>query len=143
MQKRLKTLTEASSARRRLLWPLEEKKILGILGRLGEQKQTFILTLAGDHAFSDEANAKQGKETIDKLNEMKIREERNKILHWLRGADPSTNYNTARQKHEKGTGGWLLKSEQFRTWKDADCHIMWLYGIPGAGKTILRFVSPP
>ena len=142
LQKRLDILTEASSARRKLLWPLEEKKILEILGRLGGQKQIFILALAGDHAFSDEANAKQGKEAIDKLNEMKIREERNKILNWLAGADPSTNYNTARKKHEKGTGDWLLQSEQFQTWKDADSHIMWLYGIPGAGKTILRFVSP-
>jgi ankyrin repeat domain-containing protein 50 len=142
LQKRLKILTEASSARRKLLWPLEEKKILEILRQLGEQKQTFILALAGDHAFSDEANAKQGKEAIDKLNEMKIKDERNKILNWLRGADPSTNYNTARKKHEKGTGDWLLQSEQFQTWKDANSHIMWLYGIPGAGKTILRFVSP-
>ena len=71
LHKKLRALTEASSARRKLLWPLEEVKILEILRRLGEQKQTFILALAGDHALADAANAKQGKEAVEKLDDMK------------------------------------------------------------------------
>ncbi|KAF2793620.1 hypothetical protein K505DRAFT_195201, partial [Melanomma pulvis-pyrius CBS 109.77] len=66
--------------------------------------------------------------------------ERSKILNWLSGTDPSTNFNTARKKHEKDTGKWLLHSEQFQSWKKTDGQIMWLYGIPGAGKTIIRFI---
>lgn len=141
LQKKLKNLTEASSARRRLMWPLEEGNILEILRRLGEQKQTFILALMGDHALSDDVNTRHGREAIDKLNDMNTREERSKILNWLSGTDPSTNFNTARKKHEKDTGKWLLHSEKFQSWKKTNGHIMWLYGIPGAGKTILRFIS--
>lgn len=141
LQKRLEKLTNASSAKRKLLWPLEEVKILESLRRLGEQKQTFILALVGDHAMFSKADAKQGKEMAENLKSMQLKEERSKVLNWLGGADPSTNYNTARKRHEKGTGDWLLQSEQFQSWKDANGHIMWLVGIPGAGKTILRYLT--
>ena len=137
MQKRLLALTQASSARRKLLWPLEEGKILDILRRLGEQKQTILLALAGDHAASDVSNAKQTKEVVDSFKNMQIKGDQAKVLRWLAGADPSTNYNTARKKHEKNTGSWLLQSPEFKSWKESDGSIMWLFGIPGAGKTIL------
>jgi ankyrin repeat domain-containing protein 50 len=140
LQKRLKSLTEASNARRRLLWPLEEGKIRDILGQLSEQKQTFILALVTEEAENGDSDAQQSRQMAVRMDDMRDREERSKILSWLRGSDPSTNYNAARKKHEKGTGDWLLRSEQFQTWQDGDGGVMWLHGIPGAGKTILRNV---
>jgi Cdc6-like AAA superfamily ATPase len=73
------------------------------------------------------------------IDDLKIREERKLIAEWLRGADPSTNHNAARKKHEPGTGDWLLNLKDFETWKDGEGRgeILWLYGIPGAGKTVL------
>jgi Cdc6-like AAA superfamily ATPase len=68
---------------------------------------------------------------------MKISEERERIVQWLRGVDPSINHNAARRKHEPGTGNWLLNLEGFKQWRDGDSGILWLYGIPGAGKTVL------
>ena len=141
LQKRLKPLTEASNARRRLMWPLEQSKIAEILNKLGEQKQIFLFALVGDHAFSDDANAAEVNKVRIMLEDMKVTKQRNKVISWLRGADPSTNYNAARKKHESGTGDWLLHSEHFQSWEVGGGQFMWLYGIPGAGKTILRFVS--
>ncbi|KAF2677634.1 hypothetical protein K458DRAFT_377920 [Lentithecium fluviatile CBS 122367] len=137
LQTRLTTLTNASSARRKLLWPLEEGKVIEILGKLGEQKQTFILALTGELVFASGAASRQGREVLETLKDIKAKEERSSILRWLGGPDPSTNFDTARRKHEKGAGEWLLQSEEFQSWKTSNGHLMWVSGIPGAGKTIL------
>jgi hypothetical protein len=142
LQKRLDALTNASSARRKLLWPLEEGKIVDILRRLGEHRQALILALVGDLAISSKRDALQGSETAERLKSMQSEEERVRILNWLSGADPSTNYNAARKTHGENTGIWLLQSKKFESWRESNGHIMWLAGIPGAGKTILTYVWP-
>ncbi|KAH6912117.1 hypothetical protein BKA70DRAFT_1266618, partial [Coprinopsis sp. MPI-PUGE-AT-0042] len=46
-------------------------------------------------------------------------------------------------KATPGTGVWLLKSEKLRVWLEpnGDLKIMWGFGIPGAGKTIIAYVT--
>ncbi|MCJ1345324.1 hypothetical protein MMC31_003531, partial [Peltigera leucophlebia] len=44
-----------------------------------------------------------------------------------------------RKKHHQGTGGWLINEADFEEWKKTPGSLLWLYGIPGCGKTILRF----
>src|SRR2546423_9103116 len=61
---------------------------------------------------------------------------REKIERWLSPPDPSTNYNRALQQRQKGTGLWFLQSDAFAKWK-TQRNSLWLYGIPGCGKTIL------
>jgi Cdc6-like AAA superfamily ATPase len=56
---------------------------------------------------------------------------------WLSPPDPSTNYNKALQQRQKGTGLWLLQSSLFQKWHRQQHSFLWLYGIPGCGKTIL------
>lgn len=60
-----------------------------------------------------------------------------KITKWLAAPDPSTNLNKARELHQRGTGHWLLDSDTYRSWKKDNASFLWLYGIPGCGKTIL------
>lgn len=60
-----------------------------------------------------------------------------KIVQWLLAPDPSTNLNKARELHQPGTGQWLLDSDKYRSWKTEQGSFLWLYGIPGCGKTIL------
>ena len=60
-----------------------------------------------------------------------------KIVQWLSAPDPSTNLNKARELHQPGTGQWLLDSDKYRSWKTQPGSFLWLYGIPGCGKTIL------
>jgi Cdc6-like AAA superfamily ATPase len=82
---------------------------------------------------TSEAISKIGRQ----IEDMKIREERERIVQWLMGADPSTNHNSARKKHQSGTGDWLLNLKEFKQWRDGEGGILWLSGIPGAGKTVL------
>jgi hypothetical protein len=60
-----------------------------------------------------------------------------KISSWLLAPDPSTNYYKAHKQRQTGTGLWLLGSATFERWKENVASRLWLYGIPGCGKTIL------
>jgi hypothetical protein len=60
-----------------------------------------------------------------------------KICSWLSAPDPSTNYHKAHKQRQAETGLWLLESAKFIEWKQSAESRLWLYGIPGCGKTIL------
>ena len=60
-----------------------------------------------------------------------------KICSWLSAPDPSTNYHKAHKQRQAETGLWLLESAKFAKWKESVASRLWLYGIPGCGKTIL------
>ncbi|RAQ98684.1 vegetative incompatibility protein HET-E-1 [Stemphylium lycopersici] len=60
-----------------------------------------------------------------------------KIFSWLSAPDPSTNYHKAHKQRQAKTGLWLLESTKFTDWKKRAASRLWLYGIPGCGKTIL------
>jgi hypothetical protein len=61
----------------------------------------------------------------------------NKVCERLSAPDPTTNHQKARKQRQDDTGLWLLESDKFRIWKGGAASILWLYGIPGCGKTIL------
>ena len=60
-----------------------------------------------------------------------------KIRNWLSAPDPSINYQKAHNQRQPGTGLWLQQHESFKNWKEDAASRLWLYGIPGCGKTIL------
>ncbi|RYN70166.1 hypothetical protein AA0117_g10718 [Alternaria alternata] len=64
-------------------------------------------------------------------------EKLSKIRSWLSAPDPSTNYHKAHKQRQAKTGHWLLESAKFTDWKKRAASRLWLYGIPGCGKTIL------
>ena len=51
--------------------------------------------------------------------------------------DPSVKYMEALEDRNDKTGKWLLEYEAFSRWKRNSTSILWLFGIPGCGKTIL------
>ncbi|ORY14383.1 hypothetical protein BCR34DRAFT_560322 [Clohesyomyces aquaticus] len=60
-----------------------------------------------------------------------------KIRQWISAPDPSTNYQKALKLRQADTGLWFLESDAYNKWKTAATSPLWLYGIPGCGKTIL------
>jgi Cdc6-like AAA superfamily ATPase len=50
---------------------------------------------------------------------------------------PSINDNKARDQWYQGTGHWFLEGEAFDRFKKGSVPFLWLYGIPGCGKTIM------
>ncbi|EGU86437.1 hypothetical protein FOXB_03045 [Fusarium oxysporum f. sp. conglutinans Fo5176] len=59
------------------------------------------------------------------------------IKDWLSPPDSSTNANHARKLRHEGTGEWFLNSAAFREWETGSRRHLWLYGLPGCGKTVL------
>ena len=60
-----------------------------------------------------------------------------KILDWLDAPDPSINYDKALDSKLECTGLWFLDGEAFANWKTDKASRIWLYGIPGCGKSVL------
>lgn len=59
-----------------------------------------------------------------------------RIIEWLDGPDPSTNYNRALKTRTPKTGSWFIESKAYADWKNTPS-LLWLHGIPGCGKTVL------
>ena len=61
------------------------------------------------------------------------------LMLWLHPTDSSISFNSARSKHQPGTGLWLFEHPSFQRFQagEATRNFLWLYGIPGCGKTIL------
>ena len=59
------------------------------------------------------------------------------ILNWLDAPDPSTNHDKALESQLERTGLWFLNGEAFTKWKTGKASRIWLYGIPGCGKSVL------
>lgn len=62
------------------------------------------------------------------------------ILDWLTPIDYATQQSDFISRRQRGTGKWLLDSEEFQTWLETDKETLFCPGIPGAGKTILTSI---
>jgi hypothetical protein len=71
------------------------------------------------------------------LSEWRRDDQHQKIMSWLDAPDQKANHDAARQKHESGTGKWLLQSEKYKAWKASSAAHLWLHGKAGCGKSVL------
>jgi len=66
-----------------------------------------------------------------------IGSERKIILDTFGSFDPSGHQKIAIKLRQPGTGVWFTEGSPFRRWIETPNAKLWLYGIPGAGKTVL------
>jgi hypothetical protein len=71
------------------------------------------------------------------LSEWRRDDQYHKIMSWVNAPDQRTNHDAARQKHEPGTGQWLLDSATYKTWRSSSNDHLWLHGKAGSGKSVL------
>ena len=60
-----------------------------------------------------------------------------KIRQWLSPPDPSLNHYNALKLRQADTGLWFLNGDEYAKWSSNGPATIWLYGIPGCGKSIL------
>ena len=59
---------------------------------------------------------------------MFIGDERHKrSQQWLSPADPSANYNIARETHQDGTATWFIQGSTFHGW-EVRGSLLWIHG---------------
>ena len=60
-----------------------------------------------------------------------------RVMAWLDAPDPVASHNTARHKHEAGTGSWILRCDSYLHWLQNPGSHLWLNGKAGSEKTVL------
>ncbi|KAF3925411.1 Ankyrin-1 [Arthrobotrys entomopaga] len=90
---------------------------------------------------SIEKNVNQIRRTVedtnDKIHQIGGRIKKDDISRWLSPPDPSINHTKALQQRHENSGAWLLERDEFLRWRTQQNSFLWLYGIPGCGKTIM------
>ncbi|KAK7420387.1 hypothetical protein QQX98_002810 [Neonectria punicea] len=76
-------------------------------------------------------------ETCRKISEFGQRDQRDKLLKWLK---PSEETSKPAPAPTPGTGRWFLDSKQYRNWRDEGQSTLWCYGAPGSGKSVLASI---
>ncbi|USP80476.1 hypothetical protein yc1106_07750 [Curvularia clavata] len=112
-------------------WLSKSKKAIGSL--LREDKVENITKILRSHLKMLIFYRIAISSTLEPLKDAKLI----KIREWLAPPDPSTNYQKALKQRQDDTGLWFLESDQYAEWKKSMVSFLWLYGIPGCGKTIL------
>jgi len=74
-------------------------------------------------------------------NSFTVADDRLEILTWLSPLEPSIRHQDVRAHRLDNVGGWLLQTEEFRTWGDCaredeiEKATIFCCGNPGVGKT--------
>ncbi|EON65807.1 hypothetical protein W97_05046 [Coniosporium apollinis CBS 100218] len=111
-----------------------------------------------EHMYTHEALSELGKQMkqlrqlLDDINKPIVRidpriaalwdrsnaDEHSQILLWTSDIPYEGNHKTAKEGRAKDTGQWLLTHAKYSRWRNSSASmILWLHGIPGAGKTKL------
>ena len=124
-------------------WPIEKEETLRILNTIERQKSLFTLARQNDHIALSTAIGVDIKSVSKRVDEIALgittlqTSERYNIRQWLSAPDPSSNYNKALKSRLADTGIWILRNNTYIDWLSKPGSHLWLYGIPGCGKTIL------
>lgn len=59
------------------------------------------------------------------------------VLSRLTSVNPALKLQEFRRERQRGTGTWLFDLPEMHEWLETSRSALWIYGIPGAGKTIL------
>jgi hypothetical protein len=63
-----------------------------------------------------------------------------KILDWITQVDYGKKQSDHFNRHNPGTGQWLLESDEYQNWISSKASTLFCPGMPGAGKTILTSI---
>ena len=58
-------------------------------------------------------------------------------MAWLSPVDPISKHRAFKRERQAGTGTWLFDLPEMINWLENPHDALWIYGIPGAGKTTL------
>ncbi|KAL8942694.1 MAG: hypothetical protein Q9211_001292 [Gyalolechia sp. 1 TL-2023] len=130
-----------------LLWPLSKSKTLQLIQTLERLKSTCTIALAesemiGIHRVLVEAEICNSylariHDKQEKILEIQLNLEEEKVLAWLSPVNAAVKHQAFKRERQPGTGMWLFDLPDMVNWLDDPNDALWIYGIPGAGKTML------
>ncbi|KAF2100719.1 ankyrin [Rhizodiscina lignyota] len=131
-----------------LKWPFTLPDTKELIEKIGRHKATFNLAISSEGLSAVLRNQNEvANEIRDLRQEIKTRHEvearielnahRKQILSFFEKVDAKEYFDTNRRIRHEGTGVWFTKGDTMRDWLASRDSNLWLYGIPGAGKTVL------
>lgn len=137
--------------KRKLRWPFKSSEVKSLISDIERHKNTLGLALEADNiagllqVLSGQkdlhSSVKEIENQLYRRREIETRvmlnEARENILRTFGTIDPRRSHDMSRKLRHPGTGIWLTESPKFLHWLQSENGCLWLYGIPGAGKTVL------
>jgi hypothetical protein len=138
-------------AGRTFKWPLSSSQTDEILLAMDRHKSTFNLAMSVDTLDLLLAASAEQAATFTKVDQLErglqhlvraeVTKEARRMLQIL-GADSADGYHrTNLHLHHPGTCLWFLDGSAFIDWCTASNSKLWIYGIPGAGKSVLSALA--
>jgi ankyrin repeat protein len=128
-------------------WPFSVSETKELNLKLEAHKSALSLSLATDNLCAilrlSEAQevVRSDLQVIQTRLEAQTRialtKKRESALQRLCALTPLHHHKTNRKLRQPGTGDWFIESSEFQTWLATRNAKLWVYGIPGAGKSIL------
>ena len=136
---------------KRLRWPFTSSEVKVLISEIGRHKQTLDLALNVDNISGLLAVLSRQQDIRDTVEDIRIlvkdrceaetriamSNDRRHILRSFGKVDPQERYRMSRRLWHPATGLWLTEGPEFQNWLTSANARLWLYGIPGAGKTVL------
>jgi cellobiose-specific phosphotransferase system component IIA len=130
-----------------LKWPLSKSSTMALIESLGRHKTSCILALCSEqtskmHSILSNVNSTSEKlddiqKGQDELLKAQITGEHGKVISWLSPVNPAEKHAIFRAEYQEGTGLWIFDRHEYKAWEESQNGGLYVYGIPGAGKTTL------
>ncbi|KAJ5522431.1 hypothetical protein N7527_006546 [Penicillium freii] len=116
---------------RRLVWPFQEKEVKKYIELLHRYRSLFSDFLSTNIMSVATATYKR----VAGIDQEQMRQ----YLYSLFPA--SDNLLRSRPNACPGTGKWFLNSQDVENWRTGDPSLLWCYGAPGVGKSLLSSIT--
>ncbi|KAM0126050.1 hypothetical protein ACHAO1_010288 [Botrytis cinerea] len=146
-----KAIPEVKSTSQKLKWPFKKAAISELLKEIQNHKSTMMMALNTQQMstlieiLANQEQLNKGVAAINakmeasriELQRLAADESLRKKLNLLGTIDVMKWQNSNIRLRQPGTGVWFTESRDFKNWASTDNSNLWVYGIPGAGKTVL------
>ncbi|KAF9235443.1 hypothetical protein BU15DRAFT_64800 [Melanogaster broomeanus] len=122
---------------KRLIWPLDEKKIRTAIQTFEGHMSYFRDMLSIETASWVQAMYSEIKKEHEHARNKETADERQKLLEWLDGLNCTVKHETTHRLRQRTTGEWLLDDKLYMDWRNSSIRFLWLGGEAGAGKSVL------
>lgn len=138
--------------KRTLRWPIGASETDQYLVEMERHKSTFdlalsvdaldVILLAQQAGIMSSVKIDEVTQTLDKLWKVESTKEHRRLLHFIGADNADEAYRMNAKLHQHGTGLWFIeKGKPFSNWLGTPSAKLWVYGIPGAGKTIMSTLA--
>lgn len=140
--------------KKKVRWVIDKDEAEKLLADLEKHKSTLSLALSKKSLASIIEVLTKQDETLQHIEEIRkeqsqirqqqiqdterrLSRERRKMLNVVSDIRPEDSFKKHFSLHQDGTGVWFLESSEFEKFMSTQNSRLWLFGIPGAGKSVL------